>query len=141
MDENLTTIKWNIDQYDETYYEVHLYRYLESHHKRKLSTIKVIARENEIEKRTLTIDEVESLFFAIKRIKIKFDQGNLQDQSHPYDEYRLRLKNSNFNLDFKWTSNGIYGNEALYVSLNYVIKILCDIKAFNLTELGLEPKE
>ena len=140
MDENLTTIKWNIDQRDDTYYEVHLYRYLEPHQKRKLSTIKVIGRENEIEKRTLTIDEVESLFFAIEHIKIKFDQGNLQIHTDPYDDYRLRIKNSNFNLDFKWTSDGIYGNEALTISLNYVIEKLCDIRAFNISELGLEAK-
>jgi len=140
MDENLTTIKWNIDKRDDTYYEVHLYRYLGQSHKRKLSTIKVVGRDNEIEKRKLTQDEVEWLFFAIEHIKIKFDDGNILIHTDPYDDYRLRIKNSNFNLDFNWTSDGIYGNEALTMSLNYVIEKLCDIKPFNLNELGLEPK-
>ena len=61
--------------------------------------------------------------------------------SDPYDEYRLRLKNSNFNLDFKWTSNGIYGNDALFISLMYIIEKLSDIKNLNYTELGLVAKE
>lgn len=140
MDNNLTTIKWNIDQLDDTYYEVHLYRYLGQQNKRKLSTIKVVGRGSEIEKRTLTEDEIETLFFAIEQIKFKYDEGNLLINSDPYDDFRLRLKNSNFTLDFKWTSDGIYGNDALAISLNYVIEKLCDVKAFDIFELGLEPK-
>ena len=141
MDDNLTTIKWNIDKRDDTYYEVHLYRYLGQSHKRKLSTIKVVGRDNEIEKRKLTQDEVEWLFFAIEHIKIKFDDGNVLIHTDPYDDYRLRIKNSSFNLDFNWTSDGIYGNEALTMSLNYVIEKLCDIEPFNFSELGLMLKE
>jgi hypothetical protein len=141
MDENLTTIKWNIDKREDTYYEVHLYRYIGQKENRKLSTIKVVGRGNEIEKRKMTEDEVESLFFALEHIKIKFDDGNVLIHTDPYDDYRLRIKNSNFNLDFEWTSDGIYGNEALTISLNYVIEKLCDIKPFNLSELGLIPKE
>ena len=141
MDDNLTTIKWNIDQHEDTYYEVHLYRYLGQQNKKKLSTIKVVGTGNEIEKRTLAEDEVESLLFAIEHIKIKFDDGNLMIRTLPSDDYRLRIKNSNFNLDFKWTSDGIYGSDALTISLNYVIEKLCDIKPCNFNELGLEPKE
>ena len=141
MDDNLTTIKWNIDQHEDTYYEVHLYRYLGQQNKKKLSTIKVVGTGNEIEKRTLAEDEVESLLFAIEHIKIKFDDGNLLIVTNPYDDYRLRIKNSNFNLDFNWTSDGIYGNETLTISLNYVIEKLSDIRELNYTELGLEPKE
>lgn len=140
MDDNLTILKWNIEKLDDTYYETHLYRYLGHQHKRKLSTIKVVGRGNEIEKRTLTEDEVALLFFATEQIKIKYDDGNLMIHSDPYNDYRLRLKNSHFNLDFKWTSDGIYGNDALSISLNYVIEKLCDIRAFDITELGLEPK-
>jgi len=141
MDDSLTTIKWNIDQHEDTYYEVHLYRYLGQQNKKKLSTIKVVGRDNEIEKRKLTQDEVEWLFFAIEHIKIRFDDGNILIHTDPYDDYRLRIKNSNFNLDFNWTSDGIYGNEVLTKSLNYVVEKLCDIKPFNLSELGLVPKE
>ena len=141
MDENLTTIKWNIDKRDDTYYEVHLYKYLGQQNKRKLSTIKIVGRGNEIEKRTLTEEEVETLFFAIEHIKIKFDDGNVLIHTDPYDDYRLRIKNSSFNLDFNWTSDGIYGNEALTMSLNYVIEKLCDIEPFNFSELGLMLKE
>ena len=141
MDENLTTIKWNIDKRDDTYYEVHLYKYLGQQNKRKLSTIKIVGRGNEIEKRTLTEEEVETLFFAIEHIKIKFDDGNVLTHTNPYDDYRLRIKNSNLNLDFNWTSDGIYGNETLTVSLNYVIEKLSNIKELDYIELGLELKE
>ena len=140
MDDNLTTIKWNIDQHDHTYYEVHLYRYLGHTHKRKLSTIKVVGRDNEIEKRTLNQNEVELLFFAIENIKIKFNEGNLLIHTYPYDSYRLRIKNINFNFDFKWTSDGIYGNDALSISLMYIIEKLCEIKELDYSELGLEMK-
>ena len=51
------------------------------------------------------------------------------------------LKNSNFNLDFNWTSDGIYGNETLTLSLNYVIEKLSNIKELDYIKLGLEPKE
>ena len=141
MDENLTTIKWNIDKRDDTYYEVHLYKYLGQQNKRKLSMIKIVGRGNEIEKRTLTEEEVETLFFAIEHIKIKFDDGNVLTHTNPYDDYRLRIKNSNFNLDFNWTSDGIYRNETLTISLNYVIEKLSNIKELDYIELGLEPKE
>ena len=140
MDDSLTTMKWNIDQYDDTYYEVHLYRYLGPHNRRKLSTIKVVGRGNEVEKRTLTQDEVESLFFAIERINIKYDTGNCLTHTDPSDEYRLRIKSSNFSFDFNWTSDGIYGNDALAISLNYVIEKLCDIRELDYSELGLELK-
>lgn len=140
MDDNLTILKWNIDNIDDTYFEVHLYRYFGHQKKRKLSTIKIIGRGNEIEKRTLSEDEVGCLFFALENIKFKFDDGNTLIHSDPYDNYRLRIKNSNFNLDFKWTSDGIYGNDALSISLNYLIDKLCDIRELNYSELGLEPK-
>lgn len=141
MYSNLTTLKWNIDQRDDTYYEVHLYRHFGQQNKRKLSTIKVVGRGNVIEKRTLTEEEVKTLFFAIEQIKIKFDDGNVLIHTNPYDDYRLRIKNSNFNLDFNWTSDGIYGNESLTISLNYVIEKLSDIRELDCIELGLEQKE
>lgn len=141
MDENLTTLKWNIDQRDDTFYEVRLYRYMGHTHKRKLSTIKVVGLDNEIEKRKLTPNEVELLFFAIENIKIKFDEGNLMIHSAPYDSYRLRIRNSNYNLDFKWISDGIYGNDALSISLMYIIEKLCEIRELDWSELGLDMKE
>ena len=140
MDENLITLKWNIDQLDDTYYEVHLYKYFGQQNKRKLSTIKVVARGNEIEKRTLTEDEVEWLLFAIQNIKIKFDDGNTLNHTDPSTDYRLRIKNSSFNLDYKWTSDGIYGNDALSVSLMYIVEKLCEIRELDYGELGLHVK-
>lgn len=140
MDENLTVIKWNVDQADDAYYEVHLYKYWRQQQKRKLSTLKVVGRGNEIEKRTLTNEEIESLFFALEQVNLKYDDGNEVIVKMPSTDYRLRIKNQYFNLDFKWSSYGIFGNNALQISLDYVIEKLCDLRELDCEELGLEIK-
>ena len=141
MDSDLTTLKWNVDLHDDTYYEVHLYRYFGQQNKRKLSTIKVVGRGHEVERRALTEVEVAALIRAIGKITIKFDESSELVHTLPRDDYRLRIKNPNFNLDFKWTSDGIYGNHALSLSLMDIVERLRDIKDLDYSQLGLEPKE
>jgi len=139
MDGNLTILKWNIDLEDDTYYEVHIYRYFGPQNKRKLSTIKAVGRGNEVVKRALTEVEVSALIRAIGKVAIKFDESSELVHTLPRDDYRLRIKNSNFNLDFKWTSDGIYGNHALSLALTHIVETLCEISDYH--TLGIEPKE
>jgi hypothetical protein len=142
MDDRLTIIKWNIDQHDDTYYEFFIYNNLDDSKKVKLSTIKVVGLGNEIEKRSLTIEEVAGLLDSVAKIRVKYDcGGGVLTVTCPADYYRLRIKSSNFNLDFKWSSDGLYGKDALYSSLNNVIKNMCQIRALNWESLGLDYKE
>lgn len=141
MDDRLTIIKWNIDQHEDTYYEFFIYNNLDDCKKIKLSTIKVVGLGNEIEKRSLTTEEVAGLLGAVAKIRLKYDGGSgVTSMTLPADYYRLRIKSSNFSLDFKWSSDGLYGKDALYSSLNRVIKNMCEIRALNWVELGLEFK-
>jgi len=140
MDDNLTILKWNIDQLNDTYYEVHLYRHLPRTKNIKLSHLKVVGSGNEIEKRTLTEYEIEKLFLAIEQISIKYDNGQIMEYKEPCDEYRLQVKSAGFNLDFKWTTEGIVGYDVLTVSLARVIEAMCDIRELDYPELGLQLK-
>lgn len=141
MDNRLTIIKWNIDQNDHTYYEFFIYSNLDDCKKIKLSTIKVVGVGNEIEKRSLTAAEVAGLLDKIAKIRVKYDAGSgVMSRTDPADYYRLRIKSFDFSLDFKWSNDGLYGKDALYTSLNNVIKNMCEIRALDWIELGLEFK-
>jgi hypothetical protein len=142
MDDRLTIVKWNIDQHEDTYYEFFIYNNLDDCKKIKLSTIKVVGLGNEIENRSLTTAEVAGLLDKVAKIRVKYDAGGGEISiTLPADYYRLRIKSSNFNLDFKWSSDGLYGKTALYSSLNHVIKKMCEIRALNWEALGLGYKE
>ena len=143
MTNNEIIIRWHIEQLADTYYEAHLFRFFELYKERvnrKLSYLKVIAQGNEIEHKILTEKNVNDLLSAIEKINFKFDNCENMFHQDPVIEYKLIIKSENYNLNYKWSTDGIYGNENLYFALKYVIETLCEIRELDYPELGLQLK-
>jgi len=147
MDKYLTTIRSTVCDITGTYFEAQLYRYPTEGHlykypekktkNQKLSRIIVESKGKELINRTLSESEVNKLFSSLERISFKLDNDNGMYGMSPEVSSELKIKSAHFNLVYKWTTDGIYGNRALERSLTSVLETLDSILEKDSFELDL----
>lgn len=147
MDKYLTVIRSTVCDITGTYFEAQLYRYPTEGHlykypekktkNQKLSRIIVESKGKELINRTLSESEVKKLFSSLEQIKFKLDTDNGIYGQQPEVSSELKIKSVHFNLVYKWTTDGIYGNRTLERSLTNVLETLDSILENDSFELDL----
>ena len=150
MNKYLTVIRSTVCDITGTYFEAQLYRYPTDGHlykfpekktkHQKLSRIIVESKGKELINRTLSESEVKNLFSSLERISFKLDNDNGMYGMSPEDSFELKIKSVYFNLVYKWTTDGIYGNRTLERSLTSVLETLDAILEKDSFELDLPLK-
>ena len=150
MNKYLTVIRSTVCDITGTYFEAQLYRYPTEGHlykfpekktkHQKLSRIIVESKGKELVNRTLSEPEVKQLFSSLERISFKLDNDNGMYGMSPEDSFELKIKSVYFNLVYKWTTDGIYGNRTLERSLTSVLETLDAILEKDSFELDLPLK-
>lgn len=150
MDKYLTVIRSTVCDITDTYFEAQLYRYPTEGHlfkfpekktkNQKLSRIIVESKCKELINRTLSESEVKKLFSSLEKIKYKLDTDNGIYGQEPEISSELKIKSVHFNLVYKWTTDGIYGNRTLEKSLTSVLETLDSILENDSFELDLPLK-
>ena len=147
MDKYLTIIRSTVCDITGTYFEAqlylyptegHLYKFPEKKSKnQKLSRIIVESKGKELINRTLNESEVKKLFSSLEQIKFKLDTDNGIYGQDPEISFELKIKSVHFNLVYKWTTDGIYGNRTLERSLTNVLETLDSVLENDSFELDL----
>ncbi len=150
MDKYLTVIRSTVCDITGTYFEAQLYRYPTDGHlykfpekktkHKKLSRIIVESKSKKLINRTLSESEVKKLFSSLEKIKYKLDTDNGIYGQEPEISSELKIKSVHFNLVYKWTTDGIYGNRTLERSLTSVLETLDAILEKDSFELDLPLK-
>ena len=137
-------IKWNIFDLVDVYYEATIYQYggfEQFSTKKKQSKLCVYSKHDLVHRQYLNESDQDHLLFALENIRSKFTDSDVLLRHMPSIPFRLRIKSPHFNLDYKWTDEGIAGNNSLFQTLSYVIETLSDLYPLNLNQLGVEPLE